>query len=261
MAISLKKASTAVLLSGLFILAAAPSHAENILLVGDSHTCFGGFGLRLMKNLEKGGANQVDLYCAGGSPIDLWMTEKTPGKGNWRSSDPKNDGRCYHIASSNGVNLIQASQNLCTLATGGPGWIPMLSSILKLKAYKRVVIAHGSNSLGEKVATPSFAAAARAVVGAGAQCIWVGPPLLANKPNSVCTTASRYMKPGTSMRGNLTDLVLSIRANVGGSCLFIDSTSDPKKVPEPPVSAPDCIHRYGAPAQAWADFVFGKMGI
>lgn len=256
MAISLTKNLSALLLLVSFT-AATPSYAETILLVGDSHTCFGGFGLQLIKKLEKGGANQVDLYCAGGSPIDYWMKERNPGQGY---HSPMTGGECFHIASSSGVTNIQLNKNLCKEATGGPGWIPMLPALLKLKKYSRVVIAHGSNSLGEKVATPSFAAAASAVAAVGAQCIWVGPPSLAPKPGSICTTATRFMTPGTSFRGNLPYLVASIKAKVGGSCLFIDS-SDPLKVPEPPVSAPDCIHRYGQPAIDWANYVFGQMGI
>ena len=103
--------------------------AEQIVVIGDSHSC-GDFGQKLVKNLAENGKNKVIMYCAGGLSTQHWLKGYRP---------PRAANKCYTYTAEN----PKISECL------GTGELPPLEKILsgeskpsrvlvalKYKAYK-----------------------------------------------------------------------------------------------------------------------------
>jgi hypothetical protein len=72
-----------------FLVISIQVNAENILIVGDSHSC-GDFGKKLVKNLAGNGKNKVVMYCAGGLSTQHWLKGYRP---------PRSANKCRHSRS------------------------------------------------------------------------------------------------------------------------------------------------------------------
>lgn len=193
--------------------------AEQIVVIGDSHSC-GDFGQRLVKNLAENGKNKVVMYCAGGLSTQHWLKGYNP---------PRSANKCYTYSDDN------PKSKECL----GTGELPPLEKILNGESKpNRVVVALGSNNLGMN-ALNSFAPFAKQIKKSGVSCHWIGPPALGAN-GEICRKHGH----------NLNKVIAAIESAAESICEYVDS----REVTSPD-STPDCIHRYGKPARDWADGV------
>ena len=197
--------------------------AEQITVIGDSHSC-GDFGQKLVKNLSESGKHKVVMYCAGGLSTQHWLKGFKP---------PRSANNCHTFNSDN-------TKPVDCLGTGE---LPALEKILKGDVKpNRVVVALGSNNLGMN-AINSFESFAKQIKDAGVKCQWVGPPTLGTN-GVICQKYGH----------NLGKVVAAIKSASENACEYIDSRDVTSGD-----STSDCIHRYGKPARDWADGVTQLM--
>jgi hypothetical protein len=193
--------------------------AEQIVIVGDSHSC-GDFGRQLVRNLSAKGQNNVVMYCAGGLSTQHWVNGFSP---------KKSDNKCRTYSSKN----LQLQDCL------GTGDLPSIEKILQFEPRpSRVVVALGTNNLAMN-ALSSFDTFSQKIKNAGIACHWVGPPTLGQN-GRICREHGH----------NLDSLVKTLRSATKNTCEYVDSRPVTRAD-----NTPDCIHRYGIPAHEWADAV------
>jgi lysophospholipase L1-like esterase len=198
--------------------------AKKIVVIGDSHSC-GDFGKQLVKNLSDSSNNNVQMFCAGGLSVQHWVKGFTP---------PRAVNNCKTFS----------SENTQPIECLGTGQVPQLKKLIQQQQPDQIIVALGTNNIGLN-GLPQISEFSDIIENKISDCIWVGPPALGQN-GEICK------KYGS----NLNQLIEKIKVSTKNACRFIDSrpfTPSDKK------STPDCIHRYGKPAQAWADEVYQKI--
>lgn len=209
----------------LFALAQS-AFGEDVLVIGDSHSC-GAFGKRLFENrLERG--DNVTLYCTPSSSPQHWMNGTNPA------------GHECKVRSSARPELS---------ACGGDGRTPSLSTLLARHAGARVVVALGTNSLHSTQAGSSYRDFAAAIQASGRACDWIGPPHL-NPADASGSSRERIR----ALQRNLDGFYVSLNDVVSSACSLVDSR--PSTAPGTAGHATsDGVHRGNVAGRAWADGV------
>ena len=218
--------------SFVFLLSLLPStwaRAENILVIGDSHSCQD-FGTGLLSNLSREGHN-VTLYCAPSSSPRNWVNRRTP------------DGHTCNTMTTAQPTLVKCAQE---------GAMPDLAQILR--GQQRVIVALGTNSLGAPQVDRFYEALSAIVHRSGARCEWVGPPHLA--PTRVRN--DREQRRLASLQNHLHSFYDSMEAAVGRRCTLVDSRG---ATSEGTAGAPtrDGVHRTRPAGQSWAQAVTSQI--
>ncbi len=214
------------LISAILIIAVYAAKAENILVIGDSHSC-GPFGANIVESLTKQG-NNVSLYCAVSSAPANWLQGKNP------------PGQICQSMTSQTKRLSPCSGN---------GKVPKLTELLNQNRNSKVISALGTNSLLSSTADSSYRQMAQTIKSSDHSCLWVGPPHL--KPSQ-----SRGFPSGrvAALEANLSSFYESLSRSVDGYCVLLDSRSatEPGQVGNQTV---DGVHRNAAAGKSWANFV------
>ena len=129
--------------------------AENILLIGDSHTC-GDFGAELFKQLSDVADTDVFLYCTSSSSPQNWWEGTTPAK-----------QKCFERTEA-------GHKELCS----GSGETPTFKSLLEKHADAKVIIALGTNTMLSPTLDRHYENIFNLLEQKERPCIWVGPPHL-----------------------------------------------------------------------------------
>jgi len=197
--------------------------SDNIVVIGDSHTC-SQFGQALLRRLSDEG-KLVTVYCATSSAPQHWLEGRRPGR-----------EKCKTMSSAN------PEPNFC-FATGE---MPALASILSDNKGAKFVLAMGTNSLMSPTVDNSYADLATAVLSNGNACAWIGPPHL--NP-----AQSRGFKKGRLARleKNLGSFYRSLAKTIDQRCTLLDSrqATAPGKTGYQTV---DGVHRTPSAGKHWA---------
>ncbi len=181
---------------------------SKVLVVGDSHTR-GQFGLSLESQL-RGSGMTVSTYASGGRSAKHWV------KG--------------HVSAGAGFRIDTATPGAKSASGSGQHAFEPLEEIIRREKPAVLVMADGSNALGEG----GGAAVARVKALAeqyGVKLIWVGPPEM----RKFKTEESYYQ---------------ALRANLGSSVPVIDSRAATKAAAAAGLG--DGVHFSGNAAKEWA---------
>ncbi|HEX4049036.1 MAG TPA: hypothetical protein VH309_14420 [Elusimicrobiota bacterium] len=207
-----------------------------VVLIGDSHTV-GPFGHELDARLRADYPGwRIETYASCGAAPGWYL----PGTAASGHTSPC--GTWFHRYSA------QDPSRLESLDAAAP--TPLIGSLLASRP-DTVIVALGANmadwNKGGIFGLDSARALADEIAGAGARCVWIGPP-----------DEAGHMPPDLAkVQG--ARLNAALRAALGGSCRFLESHTtysgtDPMR-----------LHYAPAPAKAWADqaaaAVEGVLGV
>lgn len=210
----------------LLFLIGLSAKAENILLIGDSHSC-GSFGKNVVGRLSEQG-NFVTLYCAVSSAPIHWVEGKNPS------------GQICQTMNSNHQTLQPCEPK---------GKMPALKDLLKVHKNSKVISALGTNSLMSSKADSSYQTMANQIKASGQSCVWVGPP-------HVSPQQSKGFPQGrvALLESHLDSFYESLKVSVKNDCALLDSrnvTAAGKTASQ----TVDGVHRTPEAGLAWAEFV------
>lgn len=228
-----------------FLIFAIEARAGKVLIIGDSLSCEGayglvGFGVRLSQNLSANG-DEVTLYCMEGSAPEHWLEGKrvSYGRGCVKSTTPNYRGQ----------------------ACSAGGVPPTLQRILSDFNGNRVVVALGTNSLGRGTADGAYVNMAAAIRRSGKTCEWIGPPAM----------NTRYGRPQSqTLQNNLAPFYVSLikpkrgaesRPYVSDYCGKITdsrpaTSSGPGNDTDRGAAGNDGIHRSARAGVYWANQIY-----
>jgi hypothetical protein len=202
----------------LLILTSCLSQADQVLIIGDSHSC-GQFGDQLVNQVGENGRNSVTMLCSPGTSVQHWTQGFVP-------KNPAN--HCMTFTNKN------HKKQLC----GGNGNLPAIGPFLSATKPDRFIIALGTNNLAMN-GLKHFSILSNEIQRSQAKCSWIGPPTLGTQ-GSICINYGH----------NFLELVSTIQRSAEPTCNYIDSrkwtTAD---------TTPDCLHRFGQAAIVWANGV------
>lgn len=215
---------------------AASARAEKVVMIGDSITC-GPFGERMLKNLERGGKNQVTQYCMIGSAPNHWI------KG---------------IRSGKSASLVCQTRSSAAPALKPCASVsPKFEQLLSANPGSRVVIALGTNSSVGPHADPFYSQMSEMVQRSNRKCDWILPP-------HMNAAQSKGWAPGhvAKMESNLKTLIPEITARVSNgktsSCKAISSFAA-TAAGTPGRGTTDGVHRTKDAGYYWADEISEKL--
>lgn len=193
----------------LTLLLAYPAAAENILVVGDSHTvgAFGGHideALRAVKNYR------VATYGVCSSRPQSYMSETAHGCGHvFRDFDKKAPGKWLGSRVYKEIRKVNGVDKEVEMVK-----TPELGQLLTDHTPAVVIVALGSNI---PINGPSVAKTLAMIHKAGAACLWVGPPNM-RRPSKDEVDAVY-----ATLAKNKVDSSVTMEAAKNDSCRLIDS--------------------------------------
>lgn len=205
---------------------ALSAHADNLLVIGDSHSC-GAFGYRLFSNLVQRG-HSVTVYCMESSAPKHWINGERPGS-----------------------KICQEMNQTRFTPCDGTGEPPNLGTLLDRHPGAKVIIALGTNSLSGTSAGVYYEEMVSTIRESGRACDWIGPPNLqpAGRKKAIQT-----------MQSNLPAFYTSLHDVTVPTCNLIDSRGATAPGTEGNATS-DGIHRTAAAGTYWADLITTQLSL
>lgn len=193
----------------LALLAAAPSRAaDTILVVGDSHTA-GAFGKALDGALRAAPGNRVATYGVCSAAPSSYVDETPHACGHWFSD----------FQGTAPAKWLGARQYKATIKGKEVTMIktPEIGQLLADHAPGTVIVALGSNPTTGAGIDALLAAIHGPTPGAGARCVWIGPPDMRSPDKAAVEKTYQLLRKHRVFEGATT---WEARQD---SCLLIDS--------------------------------------